>query len=128
MDNRKGSIPAVTGDVATVFVAIELSGKEWLAAVQSPPLHYFWHDLLSEPVEARYDAIVMNPPFHQGRAAEPEIGSGLIAVAAKALKSRGRLFLVANKGLPYEKALAASFGEHRQIAGDGAFKVLAAQR
>jgi transposase len=36
MDNRKSSTPAVTADVATVFVAIELSGKDWLTAVQSP--------------------------------------------------------------------------------------------
>jgi transposase len=36
MDNRKSSTPAVAGDVATVFVAIELSGKEWLTALQSP--------------------------------------------------------------------------------------------
>ena len=36
MDNRKSSTPAVTGDVATVFVAIELSGIEWLTALQSP--------------------------------------------------------------------------------------------
>jgi len=36
MDNRKGSASAVAADVATVFVAIELSGKDWLAAVQSP--------------------------------------------------------------------------------------------
>jgi transposase len=36
MDNRKSSASAVGGDIATVFVAIELSGKEWLTAVQSP--------------------------------------------------------------------------------------------
>jgi transposase len=36
MDIRKNTAPAVGSDVATVFVAIELSGKEWLAAVQSP--------------------------------------------------------------------------------------------
>lgn len=89
---------------------------------------FFWRDLLSEPVEARYDAIVMNPPFHRSRAAEPEIGQRLIAVAAKALASRGWLFMVANRNLPYEKALAASFAEYREIAGDKAFKVLAARR
>ena len=81
---------------------------------------------VAEPVEARYDAIVMNPPFHQGRAAEPGIGSKLIAVAAKALKSRGSLYLVANKGLPYERDLAASFAEYRQMASDKAFKVFVA--
>ncbi len=36
MDNRKSSASAVAADVATVFVAIELSGKDWLTAVQSP--------------------------------------------------------------------------------------------
>src|SRR5262249_39629940 len=91
-------------------------------------MQFFWRDLLAEPVETRYDAIVMNPPFHQGRAAEPEIGQKLIAVAAKALKSRGALFLVANKGLPYENAIASPFAEYGQIAGDGAFKVFAARR
>jgi len=89
---------------------------------------FFWHDLLSEAVDKRYDAVLMNPPFHQGRAAETEIGQKLIAMAAKALKGRGRLYLVANKGLPYEKALAASFGEVGQVAGDSAFKVIAAIR
>ena len=36
MDNRKRMTPAVVGDSATVYVAIELSGKEWLSALQSP--------------------------------------------------------------------------------------------
>jgi len=36
MDNRKSTAPAVVTDVATVYVAIELSMKNWLAAVQSP--------------------------------------------------------------------------------------------
>jgi 16S rRNA (guanine1207-N2)-methyltransferase len=70
----------------------------------------------------------MNPPFHQGRAAEPEVGLKLIATAARTLGSGGRLFLVANRQLPYEKALAASFPQWERIAGDGAFKVLSARR
>jgi transposase len=36
MENRKRMSPAVVGDSATVYVAIELSGKEWLSALQSP--------------------------------------------------------------------------------------------
>jgi transposase len=36
MDIRKSSTPAVAGDVATVYVAVELSGKEWLTGLQSP--------------------------------------------------------------------------------------------
>ncbi|ESZ11816.1 MULTISPECIES: class I SAM-dependent methyltransferase [unclassified Mesorhizobium] len=90
--------------------------------------NFFWIDLLSEPVERRYDAIAMNPPFHRSRAAEPEIGAGMIRAAAKALKPGGRLFMVANRQLPYEPVLAAAFSSHAEIARDGMFKVFAARR
>ena len=55
------------------------AAKANLAERRASTPGFFWHDLLAEPVERRYDAIVMNPPFHQGRAAEPEIGAGMIA-------------------------------------------------
>lgn len=90
--------------------------------------HFFWTDLFSEPVERRYDAIVMNPPFHRSRAAEPEIGAGMIHAAAKALKPGGKLFMVANRQLPYEPVLAKAFSSHAEIARDGMFKVFSARR
>ncbi|MGX5842304.1 class I SAM-dependent methyltransferase [Mesorhizobium sp. ArgA1] len=89
---------------------------------------FFWIDLLNEPVERRYDAIVMNPPFHRSRAAEPEIGAGMIQAAGKALKPGGRLFMVANRQLPYEPVLKAVFSSHAELARDGMFKVFAARR
>ncbi|TPI42761.1 class I SAM-dependent methyltransferase [Mesorhizobium sp. B3-1-9] len=89
---------------------------------------FFWIDLLTETVERRYDAIVMNPPFHSGRAAEPGIGAGMIRAASKALKPGGRLFMVANRQLPYEQALSAAFASHTEIARDGMFKVFSARR
>lgn len=91
-------------------------------------VRFFWQDLQAEPVADRYDAIVMNPPFHRGRAAEPGIGQQLIRVAAKALKKSGRLVLVANRPLPYEETLQAEFAEWRELARDAGFKVLAARR
>ena len=52
-------------------------------------------------------SIVSNPPFHaQGRADRPDIGRRFIAVAAEALKPGGRLWMVANRHLPYEAELA----------------------
>lgn len=89
---------------------------------------FFWHDLLAEPVEGRYDAILMNPPFHHGRAAEPEIGAAMIRAAASALRPGGRLFMVANRTLPYEGVLAAAFARHGEAAGDTRFKVLWGRR
>ncbi|MER8385915.1 class I SAM-dependent methyltransferase [Mesorhizobium sp. M1428] len=89
---------------------------------------FFWIDLLSEPVERRYDVVVMNPPFHRSRATEPEIGAGMIRAAGKALKPGGRLFMVANRQLPYEPVLAAAFSSHAELARDGMFKVFSARR
>lgn len=108
------------------FDALE-AAKNNLSSIAAEP-RFFWTDLLSETVEQRYDVIVMNPPFHRGRATEPEIGAGMIRAAAKALKPTGRLFMVANRQLPYEPVLAAAFASHLEIARDGMFKVWSARR
>lgn len=89
---------------------------------------FHWSDLLSEEIGRRFDAVVMNPPFHRGRAAEPDIGTGMIRAASRALKPGGRLLMVANRRLPYEQVLVSAFKRHVELAGDGAFKVLAAWR
>jgi 16S rRNA (guanine1207-N2)-methyltransferase len=49
-----------------------------------------WCDLTSEPVARQFEWIVMNPPFHAGRASEPDIGKAFIAAASKALVPGGR--------------------------------------
>ncbi|WP_295808207.1 class I SAM-dependent methyltransferase [uncultured Nitratireductor sp.] len=89
---------------------------------------FFWQDLLGEPVNERYDVILMNPPFHRGRAAEPDMGHGMIAAAAKALKPRGRLFLVANRQLAYEESLEKHFAAQGELRRDTVFKVLWARK
>lgn len=85
-----------------------------------------WHDVTTG-LPRRYDAIVSNPPFHQGRADLPELGRAFIASAADALAPHGRLLLVANRHLPYEALLAARFNEVRQLALQDGFKVIEAR-
>jgi 16S rRNA (guanine1207-N2)-methyltransferase len=87
-----------------------------------------WRDLTSEPVARRFDWIVMNPPFHAGRASEPDIGKAFIAAASKALKPGGRLLMVANRKLPYEGALAQGFRRVEEKALQDGFKVIEAVR
>lgn len=120
--------PGVTGlDLYEAdFEALEAAKRN--VTSEKVATRFFWTDLLAEAVEQRYDAIVMNPPFHRARAAEPEIGAGMIRAAARALKPGGRLFMVANRQLPYEAVLAAAFSSFGEIAREGMFKVFSARR
>ncbi|SEJ10994.1 class I SAM-dependent methyltransferase [Frateuria terrea] len=86
-----------------------------------------WHDVTAGLVH-HYDAIVSNPPFHQGRADLPELGRAFIEAAAGALLPHGRLWLVANRHLPYEATLASRFAQVRTVAMQDGFKVIEAVR
>lgn len=110
------------------FASLEAARENMATLAPAMLAAFHWTDLGSEPVTTRYDAIVMNPPFHQGRAAEPDIGLAMIRAAHAALKPGGRLFLVANRGLPYEAELTRLFRKSGEIARDGAFKVIWAAR
>jgi 16S rRNA (guanine1207-N2)-methyltransferase len=85
-----------------------------------------WHDV-TRGLPQRYDAIVSNPPFHQGRADLPELGRAFITSAADALPADGRLLIVANLHLPYEALLQSRFREVRAIVVHDGFKVMAAR-
>jgi 16S rRNA (guanine1207-N2)-methyltransferase len=85
-----------------------------------------WHDV-TQGLPHRYDAIISNPPFHQGRADLPELGRAFIDTAADALLPHGRFWLVANRHLPYEATLAARFNEVRNVVTQDGFKVIEAR-
>ncbi|MGG7518989.1 methyltransferase [Allorhizobium undicola] len=89
---------------------------------------FFWQDLTAEAPKEKYDLIVMNPPFHEGHAAEPSIGEAMIKTAAAALSQGGDLLLVANRGLPYETVLATHFRQHGETCRNARFKVLWAKK
>ncbi|MGL4488700.1 MAG: class I SAM-dependent methyltransferase [Rhizobiaceae bacterium] len=89
---------------------------------------FHWQDLISEKASGDYDTIIMNPPFHQGRAADPAIGNAIIRNAHNALHRGGKLYLVANRTLPYEQTLASSFFKSGELARNTSYKVLWAQK
>jgi 16S rRNA (guanine1207-N2)-methyltransferase len=91
------------------------------------PVEYHWHDVATG-VPARFDAIVCNPPFHAGRDADPGLGQAFLRAAAEALVDGGRLWLVANRHLPYEATLGAGFGEVRCVREAEGYKVIEARK
>lgn len=77
--------------------------------------------------DLRPNVIATNPPFHAGQVESRLVAQQFIAGAAERLAPGGRLYLVANRFLPYEPDLRQRFAEVREVAGDTRFKVLLAQ-
>ena len=92
----------------------------------APACAFHWHDVAAG-IDARFDAILMNPPFHAtGKAGLPRLGQRFIEVAADALAPHGRLWLVANAHLPYESVLERRFGDVQTVAQSRGYKVIVA--
>lgn len=92
------------------------------------PVEYHWHDVTAG-VPGQFDAIISNPPFHaHDRTDRPELGQRFIQSAAAALKPGARLWLVANRHLPYETTLANGFAAVRVHAQRNGYKVIEAVR
>lgn len=89
---------------------------------------YHWADATNFQSDAKYDAVVMNPPFHTGRNGDPSLGIAFIASAASLLKPQGTLWMVANRHLPYEAALSDKFVKVDELPGNGGFKLFKASR
>ncbi|SFS01085.1 class I SAM-dependent methyltransferase [Yoonia litorea] len=88
---------------------------------------FHWNDAKSFEAPA-YDGIVMNPPFHTGRQADPALGRAFIAAAARLLAPQGKLWMVANRHLPYEATLSELFRNVDIIGGNSAFKLFHATK
>ena len=80
------------------------------------------------PPPGGLDFVVTNPPFHSGGAEDRELGQVFIRRAARALRKGGALWLVANRHLPYEAALADSFARVEVKAEANGYKVFEARR
>lgn len=87
-----------------------------------------WHDVTGGIDRMKYDVVISNPPFHEGRMADPHLGGKFIAAAAAGLRSCGQFWLVANRQLPYEHLLDEAFESHHIVVEDNLYKVMHAAR
>ena len=108
--------------------ALDLCRQNLAAQAGRVAISHHWHDVTSG-LPGRYDVIVCNPPFHAQIGAErPDIGRRFIEVAAEALNPGGRLWLVANRHLPYELALKTGFDAVNTVTQQSGFKIIEAIR
>lgn len=90
---------------------------------------FLWEDLRRPvPYCANLDFVIMNPPFHEGKAADTAIGVDFIRTAHASLRRGGSLYMVANRQLAYERVLEDLFEKCSKIFEGQGFKVFNARK
>ncbi|MCO4098821.1 MAG: class I SAM-dependent methyltransferase [Gemmatimonas sp.] len=85
-------------------------------------------DVTDAVADEAFDVVVSNPPFHLGKGTDLAIPRAFIEQAYARLLPGGRLYLVANRTLPYESLIDECFGEVRTAHDGRRFKVIGAVR
>ncbi|SEW31033.1 16S rRNA (guanine1207-N2)-methyltransferase [Aliiroseovarius sediminilitoris] len=92
--------------------------------LDDPRANFIWGDATQFCPPQPYDVVISNPPFHTGRAGDPELGRAFIRAAAAMLAPSGRFVMVANRHLPYEDTLGEQFNTVEDLGGTPGFKLL----
>ncbi|MCG6567388.1 class I SAM-dependent methyltransferase [Tessaracoccus sp. ZS01] len=100
--------------VAGTSVAAEINGFQVDAT---------WGDGLDGYADQSVDALVTNPPFHQGTAKDSSDTLDMFVDARRVLKPGGQLWCVYNSHLPYRRALNETLGRTRVVAQDRHYTV-----
>lgn len=96
--------------------------------ISDPRARFHWADARSFRPEARFGAVVMNPPFHTARSADPALGLAFIAAAQAMLSLSGTLYMVANRHLAYVAHLKTLFREVDELGDDPGYRLIRAAR
>ena len=75
-----------------------------------------------------YSLIISNPPFHAGHQVSLAVTATLVQEAYAALAPGGRLLLVANRFLAYDRTMAEVFGNIETVAQDAGYHLLLAEK
>jgi 16S rRNA (guanine1207-N2)-methyltransferase len=119
---RRGAGSVTMTDVN--LLAVAAAGRN--AHLTETAVEVVARDVYDGVGERRFDLIVSNPPFHQGKVVDYDMTRRLIAEAGEHLKPGGRLVIVANAFLPYDRLMRERFGEVETLAATRQFRVLAA--
>lgn len=76
-----------------------------------------------DQTSGNFDAIISNPPFHDGLESTLAITENFIKSSYQKLKTGGMLQIVANRHLPYAELLAQYFGTATILAENNKYKI-----
>jgi 16S rRNA (guanine1207-N2)-methyltransferase len=81
-------------------------------------------DDCAQGIRETFDAVVCNPPFHQGFKTDSTLSEKFVRAAAEHLSSEGKALFVANQFVPLEKAAARIFRNITVVQKDQGFKLI----
>jgi 16S rRNA (guanine1207-N2)-methyltransferase len=116
-----GRVTMVDADI----VAVE-SARRTIAANEVENCEVLLGDGASDLESHAFDVVAVNPPFHLDRKNDYSTAARFIEDCARVLRPGGRLFLVANRFLPYERLVRDAFGGVAKAYEDRSYKVLTA--
>lgn len=94
-----------------------------LSAILEKRFKVRWDDAGQSLPAGEADTVLLNPPFHRGRAVDPTLVNNLLAGAARLLKPGGILYFVHNSYLRY-RPLTEKIGTVSELARNPKFTVL----
>lgn len=118
------SVLAVDSSAIALAAAQQTFDKNTVTAAQVLASDVFSD--VPRDIGGSFDWVISNPPFHTGIATDYQPVQRLIQDGKRYVKSGGRLMFVANRHLPYEQWLDASFKRWEQLEQQHGFKVLVA--
>ena len=95
--------------------------------VVDPRAHFLWADARQTSL-SDLDFVVSNPPFHAEGIEDRGLGQAFILAAGRMLRRSGLLFLVANRHMPYEEELRATFRSVTTVADEAGYKIFEARK
>ena len=94
--------------------------------IPDPRANFHWADVSDVRPTLPWEAVVMNPPFHTTRSANPALGLAFLTAAPARLAGHGQLWVVANRQLPYPAALKGMFRDVEEFGRDPTFRLIRA--
>ncbi len=75
-------------------------------------------------IDEKFDAILCNPPFHQGFNTDSTLTEKFVRSAAQHLSPKGKALFVVNQFVAIEKVAARMFAEVEEVQRDRSFKLI----
>ena len=82
----------------------------------------------AEHISGSFDAVICNPPFHQGFDTDGRLTDRFIQASHNCLASGGRALFVVNRFVPLERKAEAVFNRAKLMAENRGFKIILLQK